>query len=89
MYVFIYIYISPPLRPHVQQKHSIIRGSDCKCTVLKLNMFSSPQQISDRVFLLEDCLFEALIEFEVELVFCCQRRLIIIPYLARMTPNRG
>ena len=35
------------------------------------------------------CLFEALIEFQVEHVFCCQRRLMIIPCWARMTPNRG
>ena len=55
-YIYIYIYICypPPLRPHVQQKHSIIHGSDCKCTILKLSISSSPQQIPDRVFLLED-----------------------------------
>ena len=56
IYIYIYIYICypPPLRPHVQQKRSIIHGSDCTCTILKLNISSAPQQIPDRVFLLED-----------------------------------
>ena len=47
----VYIYATPPLRPHGQQKHSIIHGNACKCTILKLNIFSSPQQISDSVLL--------------------------------------
>ena len=51
IYIYIHIYATPPLRPHVQQKHSIIHGSDCKCTILKLNIFSSPQQISESVLL--------------------------------------
>ena len=29
----------PPLRPHVQQKHGIIHGSDCKYAILNLYKF--------------------------------------------------